>query len=455
MELKPPPIPAHTWKIAAVTGAGAFMAMLDSTVANLAIESIRSDLESTLTLVQWVATGYLCALAVSLPTVGWLGKRFGYGRTWAGSLFAFVITSALCALAPGPLSLIVARVLQGLAGGIMVPTGQAIIGATAGKKELGRIMGLLGLVVALGPAIGPAVGGVLLEAASWRWLFWINVPLGIITLLAARGLVPAGEIDRNQFLDRRGFLLLSLGLPLLLYGTTETGASGVTVYTLGAMLLGVILAIAFTLHALRRKNPLIDLRLLRNRTFSLATLTTGLTGANMYGALLLLPLYFQVALEQSISQTGFWLLIMGLASALALPFGGTLTDRYGAGRISLAGALLLLLSSLPFLYSEILSTSVLFLALAMRGAGIALAQMPAMTAAYTAVTAEQMGDAATLVNITQRIGGAVGAICIVILLQQMVDWTDLSPHVWASGVLTLVSVLVVITASQLKSQSGG
>ncbi len=455
MELKPPPIPAHTWKIAAVTGAGAFMAMLDSTVANLAIESIRSDLESTLTLVQWVATGYLCALAVSLPTVGWLGKRFGYGRTWAGSLFAFVITSTLCALAPGPVSLIVARVLQGLAGGIMVPTGQAIIGAIAGKKELGRIMGLLGLVVALGPAIGPAVGGVLLEVTSWRWLFWINVPLGMITLLAARGLVPAGEIDRNRFLDRRGFLLLSLGLPLLLYGTTETGASGVTVYTLGTILLGVILAIAFTLHALRKKNPLIDLRLLRNKTFSLATLTTGLTGANMYGALLLLPLYFQVALELSLSQTGFWLLVMGLASAFALPFGGTLTDRYGAGQISLSGALLLLLSSLPFLYSEILSTPVLFLALAMRGAGIALAQMPAMTAAYTAVSAEQMGDAATLVNITQRIGGAVGAICIVILLQQMVDWTDLSPHVWASGVLTLDSVLVVITASQLKSQSGG
>ncbi|QDV18213.1 putative transport protein HsrA [Gimesia panareensis] len=449
----PPRIPVLTWKISAVTGAGAFMAMLDSTVANLAIESIRSDLQSTLTLVQWVATGYLCALAVSLPTVGWLGKRFGYGRTWGGSLIAFVITSALCALAPEPISLIVARVLQGLAGGIMVPAGQAIIGSTAGKKELGRIMGLLGLVIALGPAIGPAVGGVLLEEASWRWLFWINVPLGIITLLAARRLVPGGRMDRSQRLDSRGFLLISLGLPLLLYGSTETGVSGGTVLTVGAMFVGLVLWMAFTLHAFRVPDPLIDLRLLRNKTFTTATLTTGLTGANMYGALLLLPLYFQHEMQLSLTRTGLLLLVMGLASALALPVGGTLTDRYSAGKVSLGGAVLLFCSSLPFLHSQILSPPVLLIALAMRGAGLALAQMPAMTAAYTAVTAEQMGDAATLVNITQRIGGAVGAICIVIMLQQMGNQMNLSPHVWASVVLSVISLLVVIVAVQLNRRT--
>ena len=169
----------------------------------------------------------------------------------------------------------------------------------------------------------------------------------------------------------------------------------------------------------------------------------------MYGALLLLPLYFQIELDQSLTRTGLLLLVMGLASALVLPVGGTLTDRYSAGQVSLWGAVLLFCSSLPFLYSEILLPPILFIALAMRGAGIALAQMPAMTAAYTAVTAEQMGDAATLVNITQRIGGAVGAICIVIMLQHMGRQTDLSPHVWASGVLTVISLLVVITAFRL------
>src|SRR5699024_5605250 len=190
----PPPIPARIWKIAAVTGAGAFIAMVDSTVANLAIESIRDDFNSTLTIIQWVATGYLIALAVSLPATGWLGNRYGDGRIWAVSLATFTLGSALCAVAPGPLFLIAARLLQGLAAGIMVPAGQAILGKIAGSKQLGRIMGSIGLVVALGPALGPAFGGFLLEVASWRSLFWINVPLGIITLIFARGLVPAGKI---------------------------------------------------------------------------------------------------------------------------------------------------------------------------------------------------------------------------------------------------------------------
>lgn len=159
----PPPIPVRIWLIAAVTGTGAFMAMVDSTVANLAVESVRADFGSTLSLAQWIATGYLIALAVSLPAVGWLGRRYGYGRLWAASLAAFTAASILCALAPGPLTLVGARFAQGLAGGLMVPAGQAVIGAAAGPKQLGRLMGALGLVVALGPAVGPAVGG-----SSWR-----------------------------------------------------------------------------------------------------------------------------------------------------------------------------------------------------------------------------------------------------------------------------------------------
>ncbi|MEP4371942.1 MAG: MFS transporter, partial [Alloalcanivorax venustensis] len=151
----PAPIPARIWKIAAIAGAGAFMAMLDSTVANLALESIRADLASPLATVQWVVTGYLIALAVSLPAAAWLGSRFGYGRVWGWSLAGFVGGSVLCALAPEPGTLIAARFLQGLAAGIMVPAGQAVIGATAERNQLGRLMGTLGLVIALGPALGP------------------------------------------------------------------------------------------------------------------------------------------------------------------------------------------------------------------------------------------------------------------------------------------------------------
>jgi len=322
----PAPIPARIRKIAAIAGTGAFMAMLDSTVANLALESIRTDLASPLAIVQWVVTGYLIALAVSLPAAAWLGSRFGYGRVWWWSLAGFVGGSVLCALAPGPGTLIAARFLQGLAAGIMVPAGQAVIGATAERNQLGRLMGTLGLVIALGPALGPGLGGALLEVASWRWLFWLNVPVGLLALLAGRILIPPGERDPHRTLDWPGLTLLVLGLPAALYGATMIGAG-----------------------------------------FDATT-------------------------------TGLLLLTLGLGSALVLPIAGALTDRHGPGLVSLTGVALLVVTTLPFLFTGTLPLGVLIVLLVMRGAGLALAQMPAMTAAYTAVSARQMGDATTLVN---------------------------------------------------------
>ncbi|WP_143087981.1 MDR family MFS transporter [Nitratireductor indicus] len=418
-QMPPPAIPLRIWKIAAVTGAGAFMAMLDSTVANLALETIRRDFSASLPLIQWIATGYLVALAISLPAAAWLGKRHGYGRLWAGSLAGFVVASALCALAPGPLTLIAARFLQGLAGGLMVPAGQAVIGAAAGPKQLGRIMGALGLVVALGPAIGPAIGGLVLGHASWRWLFWINVPIGIAALALARGLVPGGARDGARPFDLKGMLLLGMGLPLLLYGALEMGADGIRTRYFFSIAAGALLVASFVAVALRTRQPLIDLTLLRRPVFSAATATTGLTGANMYGGLLLIPLYLQIVAGRSTAETGFLLLAMGIGSALTLPVGGILTDRFGAGRVSFAGGLLLLAGTLPFLLPGVLNDRMLVPVLVLRGIGMALGQMPAMTAAYASVRKEEMGDATTLVNIVQRVGGAVGAAGIVILLAQM------------------------------------
>lgn len=427
------------------------MAMLDSTVANLAVESIRADFASTLSVVQWVATGYLIALAVSLPATGWLGTRYGYGRVWTVALGAFVVASALCALAPGALTLIGARLLQGLAAGLMIPAGQAVIASTAGRDQLGRLFGALGLVIALGPAIGPAIGGPLLEVASWRWLFWINVPIGIVALLVSRDLVPPGSTSTGRPLDRKGLALLGIGLPLLLYGATETGSAGVTTITILAIVVGAVLATAFVLTTPGASNPLIDLRLLGRRVFAGATITLALTGANMFGGLLLLPLYLQLAEGRDGTQTGLMLLAMGLGSAVALPVSGALTDRYGARPVVLTGAGLLIITTAPFLFAHTLPTTALVLILVARGIGLAFAQMPATTVAYASVAAEQIGDAATLVNIVQRVGGAIGAAGLVIALAQS-GGTD-SPNAYAGAFASLatISTFTLISATMLRS----
>lgn len=450
----PPRIPARTWKIAAVAGAAAFMAMLDSTVANLAIEAIRTDFGSTLAVVQWISTGYLIALAVSLPTAGWLGSRYGYGKVWTVSVAGFVVASVLCGLTQGPSTLIIARILQGLAAGLMVPVGQALIGSNASSNQLGRLMGTLGLVIALGPALGPGIGGFLLEVTSWRWLFWINIPIGIATLVAARNLIPSGSTKASRPLDRIGLVLISLGLPMLLYGATEIGSEGTGAIAILTVVIGAVLVSCFVLAALRTPYPLIDLWLLRRRLFSAATTTAGLTGANMYGGLLLLPLYFQLILSRDAGETGLMLLVMGLGSAAVLPVAGTLTDRFGARKTALAGATVLLVTTIPFvIFPNALSMTMLMVLLALRGIGMALAQMPAITAAYASVTTGQMGDAATLVNIAQRVGGAIGAAGVVILLAQAGDATHINGYVWVFIVLMVMAMLTLVSAAFMRQQT--
>ncbi|MDH5822854.1 DHA2 family efflux MFS transporter permease subunit [Luteimonas sp. RD2P54] len=438
----PPPIPGRVWALAAVTGAGAFMAMLDSTVANLALDAIGRDFDATLPHIQWVVTGYLVALAMSLPAQGFLAARFGAGRLWYASTVAFALASILCALAPGPAWLVGGRVLQGLAGGLMVPAGQTVIAQAVDRRQLGRLMGVLGLVVALGPALGPALGGALLEVGSWRWLFWINVPVAAVALALAPGRVPPGAAGTDRRLDVAGLLLAGLGLPLLLLGAVEAGASGPDPAALLGGSAGLALLGAFAWRSLRRPRPLIDLGLLRGPVFARATLVAGLTGANMYAGLLLLPLYM-LASGLDVGAVGLLLLAMGLGSALALPVAGTLVDRHGAGPVVLAGAGLLVASTLALFLPVGGDWRWLALVLGLRGVGLAWAQMPAMTAAYGATATPRMGDATTLVNVVQRAGGALGATAVVVAMARGGE----GGLGWALGVLAVLSALPLLPGS--------
>tara|TARA_R110002012_G_scaffold68778_8_gene178519 strand:+ start:3646 stop:4941 length:1296 start_codon:yes stop_codon:yes gene_type:complete len=425
------------------------MAMLDSTIANLALETIRSDLDAPLSGVQWVATGYLIALAVSLPLTGWLGRRFGSGRLWAGSVLVFLLASILCAVSHDLPLLIASRCLQGLAAGLMVPAGQAVLAATADRRQLGRLMGVVGFAVALGPALGPAFGGALIDTTSWRWLFLINVPVGVAALIGARSQVPSGERFPQARIDTRGLVLIGLGLPLLLYGAAEMGSGHISILSAACSALGAILSVLFVVHAMRVGEPLIDVGLLMRTRFAAPVATAGLTGAAMYGGLLLLPIFLQRSLGQSPTEAGFMLLAMGLGSAFVLPVAGTWTDRFGPKRVSLAGGALLTLTTVPFLSSAPLVFGAVTVLLVARGAGLALAQMPAIAAAYGEVDKTETGDAATLINVAQRIGGAVGAIAVVAVIEQVGRSTPGSAYEVAFGMLVVVSACALFSATHI------
>jgi EmrB/QacA subfamily drug resistance transporter len=424
------------------------MAMLDATVANLALETIRIDFGASLSAVQWVATAYLIALAVSLPLTGWLTRRFGDGRIWASGMILFVAGSLACGFAQSLEQLILARCLQGVAAGVLVPAGQAILAVSADKRQFGRLMGTVGFAVALGPALGPGFGGVLIDAVSWRWLFWVNAPVGGIALLAATRLIRRGAVSSAARLDLKGFTMISAGLPLLLYGAAGLASAGVALEPIASLMAGAILTAAFLRHALTVPAPLIEIRLLRRTPFTAAVSAAALAGAAMYGGLLLLPLYLQDMMDLPPSQAGFMLLLMGLGSACGLPLAGHFTDRHGPKAVCLAGSALLLFGTFPFIAIS-LPLGLTAMLLVLRGGGLALAQMPAMTSAYTTVDKHETGDAAVVVNVTQRVGGALGAITMAVILQQAFTPANGTAYGIAFAVLAVFAIGGLVAGAQL------
>jgi EmrB/QacA subfamily drug resistance transporter len=412
-------IPRAVWKVAAVVVAGAFTSQLDTSVVNIGLNTIGKDLGASLAQVQWVSNSYLVALAVGLPVAGWLGRKLGVGRLWLVSLGLFTVSSGLCALAPGIGSLIVLRVLQGLTAGLLVPAGQTILGQAVGPRRLGRMMGTLGLAVSLAPALGPVVGGIVIDALSWQWLFLINLPIGIVGLMFGLRLIPRGEPGKALRFDWPGFALISVGLPLVVYGLTATGQHGSldTPSALVPLVIGALALVGFASRAIRTKFPLLDLGLYRDRIYTAASGAVAFTGAAMFGASLLYPLYFQLLRGQSPFETGVSMIVYGLGTAVTVPFAGVITDRFGGGAVAVVGNALTIVATVPFaLIHQSVDPVAIQALLFLRGVAIGVAAVPAGVAAYAAVSPKQLPDATTQVNILQRLGGAVGGALFVVIL---------------------------------------
>ena len=419
-------IPWQVWRLAWVIVFGAFASGLDASVANIGLNTISLDLGSTLVTTQWVASGYLLALAMSLPLAGWLGRRYGPGRVWLVALTAFTVASGLCAAAPSIGGLIALRVVQGLAGGLLIPAGQTVLGRAVGSGRLGRVMATLGIVVTVAPALGPVIGGLILNVGSWRWLFAINLPVGVAGILLGGRYVPRGERGQAPRLDWLGLLLISTGLPALVYALTRLGEAGTLTQPviLAALVIGVGALTGFVAQSARRREPLLDLRLYRrNRVYAAATVATGFTGMILFGSGLVFPLYFQAGQGESIITTGLRLLGLGGATALVQPWAGRLTDRHGGGVVSAVGCALLVAVSVTFALLPLQAGAVTIqIILALFGLAVAFAAVPPSIAAYKTVTPDQLSDATTALNIVQRVGGALGgALFAVVIARRLPD----------------------------------
>jgi EmrB/QacA subfamily drug resistance transporter len=401
---------------AAVVVCGAVMTILDSTIVNVAIERLAVVFDSRLATIQWVSTAYLLALASVIPLAGWAVDRFGTRRVFMSAVAAFAGGSLLCGLAWSAESLIAFRVLQGLGGGMVMPVGMTILARTAGQDRMGRVMALVGVPMLLAPALGPILGGALLDGASWRLIFFINLPVAVLALVLAARVLPREPGSRGESLDVVGLALLSPGLAALVAGLAAP-AGGALAHVAG-MLLGAALIGAFVWHALRIENPLIDLRIFKDRVVAAATATVLLFGAAFFGSLLLLALYFQLARDFSALDTGLVLAAQGVGAMLTMPVAGKLTDRTGAGSVVRVGLVLVIAGTVPFAFvADDVPGWLLVLGLFLRGAGMGATLMPAMAAAYQALPPEAMARAASALEIVQRAGATLGIALLAVILQ--------------------------------------
>jgi EmrB/QacA subfamily drug resistance transporter len=422
-------LPKDVRPIAIVVVIGAIMSILDATIVNVALQTLRQDLNVSLATIQWVSTGYLLALAAVIPLTGWMAERFGPRRVWMVAVGAFVLTSALCGAAWSADTLIAFRVLQGLAGGMIMPIGMITLAQAAGPKRMGRVMSVVGVPMLLGPVVGPVLGGVLVDNLSWRWIFYVNVPVGAIGLVLAYRLLPRGRAAGRASeaghatppLDKLGLLLLSPGVAAIVFGLSEVGTHR-TLTALSAwvpLVAGLLMVATFVVRATRIEHPLVEVNLFRGRGFSAAAATTFLVGGALFGSMILLPLYYQVVRGQSPLDAGLLMMPQGVGAAIGMNVAGRLTDRIGAGRVVPVGLLILAIGTIP--YATIggdTSYVILMVGLFVRGLGLGGTMMPAMAAAYaTLESGAQVPRATPMLNVLQRIGGSIGVAVLTVVLE--------------------------------------
>jgi EmrB/QacA subfamily drug resistance transporter len=472
----PPPVPtsgganpassekieAHVWVISGVVILGMIMSILDTTIVNVALRTLGRDLHSPISQVQWVITGYLLALAAVIPMTGWAARRYGAKRVYLVSLVLFTAGSAACGLSSSISSLVVFRVLQGVGGGMIMPVAQLITAQVAGPRRMGRVMAVTSMPAMLAPIFGPVIGGLILQSLHWSWIFFVNVPIGVLAFALGLRMLPHTDSGDAGPLDVVGLALLPAGGAAIVFGLSElgSGASLGSATVLGPCAAGLVLSIAFLLHALRAERPLLDVRLYASRVFAGASLTTFGLGGALFGAMILVPLYYQQVRGQSVIDTGLLNGPQGIGALVAMPVAGRLTERFGGGRIALTGVSILCLSTIPLtLVGAHTSFALISAVLVVRGVSIGLSFMPAMTAAFASLRPDQLSDATPQLNTLMRIGGAIGTAILAVVLQRAGGHAHSPGHLagafdtaywWAFGiaVFSLIPCLMLLRAER-------
>lgn len=413
----------RTLAVVAVMAAAAFMAVLDGTIVTVAIDHFATTFDAPVSTIGWVSVGYLLAAAVSLPVSGWAVERFGGRRTFLAGLVLFVAGSALASIAWSAGSLIAFRVLQGFGGGALEPTALTLAARAANGRRVGAVMGFLSLIINVAPVLGPLVGGLLVEGGHWRWIFLVNVPLGLLVAMVAIAVVPADPGDpAAASSDLRGLGLLSPGFALVLLAIERVGAQGSAWRVVLPSAAGLGLLGGYVRRARRVARPVIDPALFRHRGFAASVGVMALVGFLMYSQLVALPLYARDVHGRTGLAQGMLVTALGVGLLISMATSARRSDRVGPRRLVGPGAVVTAMVLATFAVVQASASMVALLGLfVVVGLGFGAVAAPTFSSVYRTVPPEHAGQATTTMFIVVQTAASFGVTVIALLVARLGD----------------------------------
>lgn len=403
----------NPWIIAIAVMFATFMEVLDTTVVNVSLPHIASTMSATTEEATWVLTSYLVANAIILPMTGWLASVLGRKRLLMWSTMGFTAASVLCGLAPNLTALVMFRILQGATGGALQPLSQAVLLESFKPEDRGKAMGFWGLGIVVAPILGPVVGGWITENYDWRWVFYINLPVGAVSLLMIRQYVfdPPYLRKISQGIDYWGMGMLVVGIGALQFvldkGQTEDWFASRMIVTLS--IVSVVALVSLIFYELRTAVPIVDLRVFKNRTYATGVFLMTVVGFVLYGGLVLLPLMLQTLFGYSSLEAGKAMAPRGLGSMIMMPMVGLLTSKIDPRKLLVVG---LLVGGGTMIWLGQINLNAgpwdIMIPQFLQGAGLALLFVPLTTVSMATIAPQRMGNATSLFNLMRNIGGGVG-----------------------------------------------
>lgn len=393
------------WGAVLVLVIGAFMSILDSSIVNVALPRMMAVFGASTDEIEWVLTGYMLTTGVIIPLTGYLGKRFGYRRMYIVALGIFTVGSAFCGMAWSTNSMIIARIIQAIGGGMLIPISMSMIYLIVPEQKTGVVLGVWGIAAVMGPAIGPTLGGYLVDNFSWPWIFTINIPIGVVAVLLAMHILDETSLEKALKPDLLGALFICISAFALLLALNRGQDEGWTSqYIVTLLVVGIFSFMLFVFWELASESPLIDMRLFKNPVMAAGLGAVAITNSLLFVVVFLVPIYSQNLLGYSPMKTGLMMLPMALATGVLMPVSGKLFDRYGAFGVGLAGLLILTVMTY-YLHNLSLVTGFgqVQVLLALRALGLGLCMMPLANAPMLTVPAHLVGSASSAINLVRQV----------------------------------------------------